>query len=170
MQKNKILTLLAVFVILINYQNYFQKDTAKQLRDISAIQKRITAEEKMLQEEVLVSDANISRYFLPEDVPQSIAMAKLQKKIKMLAVRYELKVKSLDWGEVLAPDDTWYKVLPINLNLEGYPEDFRQFMNALHEDEKLYYIDALMITRDRRRAILRFKLRIKGYQLKGSDV
>jgi Tfp pilus assembly protein PilO len=175
LDKTKLLVLLIVAVVAVNYFNYVQEDSAKQIRGLKRLEQRIAREEELAKRfdgnvSILLQDeANASSFFFPESMEESLAMAQLEKQIKLFAKQSDLALTKLSWGEPNSARDSWYTVLPFYVSLRGFPSDFRRFYNALHSEGKLVVVRVLKLHRDNKRRIVEFSLQLEGFKIKAPD-
>lgn len=176
MNQTKLLVLLIVSVLLVNYVNYMQIDKAKMLKRVETIDKRIQNERfiaRMYRENpegLMQNDDNISRYFYAEQTDPSLAMAAAGQRLKELVKRHDLQLDKLTWGEPYRIADAWYTVLPFSLRFSGYPADFVRFYDDLLTTGELLHVTTFSAKRDNKRKIVDFELGVAAYKArKASD-
>jgi hypothetical protein len=164
-----------MLVLLVNYVNYFQKDSSTTIKKIHFTKARILKEHKLFEyyaKEQRVSDVNSSYQYkkLMYDgklLNYSQAMGAFQKRISK-ALKNTCTSKNIQWSHT-SKTDRWYERLAINAKFECRPSHFMTFIKTLRDDNQIVNIETFKAYRDRRRAIVIFNLTLVAYRLKEDD-
>lgn len=147
MNLKKILPLLAVLLVLVNYENYFKSDQKKLSQKITMLQQRIAHEEylkevysnKTIYKELQKSSPYHELIFDGNKLSYSQAMGALQNLITQ-ASKDTCKISSLKWSQS-EKSELWYDTLRMHFRAECSPKDFITYTNRLRDSHKLIKIE-----------------------------
>lgn len=170
MNYKKLLPLLLVMVVWINYMNYFQVDEKKLNSKIELLESRIAQEREITElykDEKLLKKLKEKTYYkemmLDEQMNYSKAMGLLQDTINKSA-KGNCTVLDLKWGSKI-PSDTWYSPLKISARMECSPEGFVAFKNRLVKTKKIYKFENLKISKQNKHQKLYISFQFIAYKL-----
>ena len=167
MDFKKIVILLAILTIYINYENYFKEDTSRLYSQIESISIKVSQEENLSSSEKDFIKNNIDfkrLVFLSKEYSYSKAMGEIQNQITNSAKDICI-TKKIKWAQT-ASSTQWYEKLRMNISLECSPKNFQKFINTLRDKEKLYNIENFRVSKHRKKDILNISLQLVGYRVK----
>lgn len=164
MSQNKILLLLVVTVILVNYVNYFQQDRTKLFATMEMLEHKIAQARRLEHTDINVSALNIdlSDYFYDQNSSYSQSMGALQERVN-LAARETCEIKSVKWAPV-PTSKAWYQYLKLNVSLECAPSKIMLFVNRLKQG-KLVLFKNVQVVRIPKKDLLRFNATIVAFKV-----
>lgn len=168
MNVKKLLVLLVTFVIFVNYYNYFSKDTTKLYQQVLMLQDNIKAQKKLSSKEINLAKKNekeLKGYFYDgAKYSYSQAMGAMQESITNSA-KGICKEPSIRWSQ--SPQkDTQLEKLRIDASLRCDPDMFNKFIANLKSKKKIYVVENLKISPDKRKNDLAISMQLVGYRIK----
>lgn len=166
MNQQKILTLLFILVVFVNYENYFKPNIQKMYSKINLLENRIF-QEKILYKNISQEDLNISvnyknMMYNGQKYTYSQAMGKFQEDITK-ATKGFCKVEKILWAQV-STTETWYEKLRINLFLNCSPDALHQTANNLKSQGKLYYSENFLALKLQKKNTLKVKVQLVAFR------
>ena len=159
MDSKKILILLVVFTILINFINYVDEDESKYIKKIELISKRIAKEKALLGKEIEILDINkSSNLFFNSKTDNNILLGKFQKMIKDIAKKSDFKITHTSWGTPTLNKKLNIFVLPIKIDATSTPHNFAKFSQDIIKMDKIVKLDMLSIRKSRKELSYRMYL------------
>ncbi|MEA3521615.1 MAG: hypothetical protein U9R50_01430 [Campylobacterota bacterium] len=174
MTYKKLLPLLLMVTLWINYENYIKVDEKKIKNKIALIKNRIARENKItntfnstsfnktLKEKNpylgMMYDANLS---------YSKAMGLFQNEVYD-ALDSRCKIENLTWASS-SKTQHWYERLRLEIRMECSPKGFTAFKNALHATGKIYKFENFRVIRNDKSKKLRLLYQLIGYKLRVND-
>ena len=170
MSYKKLLVLLVVFTLYVNYTNYLEKDTKKLFNQISYMKSKIEQEKKFNQnvslEKQFLLDQNgsyLSLFYNGVKLSYSQSMGEMQKGLEK-SLSKNCKISNIQWRQTISGKDKWYDNLRFNLTLFcKTPNDFILFQNNLRDTYKLFTYEELRLRKSIRNRRFRTKDGIKIY-------
>jgi Tfp pilus assembly protein PilO len=169
MDMKKVLILLAVLVVFINYNNYIKQDDDKLLRKIALIKQKISQEKEISKRDIKKKDLLIKLDNLMFDgnkYTYSEAMGEMQN-ILTKGIKTSCKFDRVKWAQV-ASSDKWYDILRMNVYFRCEASKINKAINAIKKSKKLFYIESLNITPRRKGDILSVSMQVVAYRKRKS--
>jgi len=151
MKQINILLLLVSLTLLVNFNNYIDKDETKDIRKIKAITKRIASEKRILKEKKNFIEAkkNLSIFFSSK-IDNNLALGEFQKDIKKMAKKAEFKISNISWGEPTVDKKLNLVQLPLKIVANSTPHAFSIFTKQILEYKKMIKIDMVSLRKNRK--------------------
>jgi len=182
MDYKKLLVLLMVLTLYVNYNNYLKKDTKKLFNQITYIKSKIE-KEKQFNKDVSVEknfsiDQNssyISLFYNGAKFSYSQSMGEMQDDIEKSLPKH-CKILNIQWRQTASSKDQWYDTLRFNLTLFcKTPNKFISFQNSLKERKKLFNYEIIRLSRSKKSRRFRIEEGIKihtqilGYRIRHNE-
>lgn len=150
----KLLTLFAAFLIYYSVAPDIQLENEKLIGDIRLIEHKASVENnitnlmktthQLVKQNRLINENNRD-LFIDATLPDALAFAALQQKIRDDSKTTKVELSNLSWGEPSQNPDTPYTLLPMSIALKGTPVACGDFLNRLYQYNKLITIENLSI-------------------------
>ena len=167
MNIKKLLLLLVALMIYINYQNYIKEDTTKLYHQALMLQDKITTQQTLFATQADSTQnlgVTLQKYFY-DGAKQSYsqAMGAMQEHITQSA-KDICQEPNINWAQ--APQESAkFEKLRINFALRCDATMLSKFIANLKAKEKIYTIENLKISKDRRKNHLVVSMQIIGYRI-----
>lgn len=166
MDLKKILSILIVLTVYINYENYIKKDSGKLLQEVKVLESRILQEKEIIANKEdyshKIEKFIFNDYFFSEKVNYSKSMAKLQD-IIVVASNDLCSVKRIKWSSTEI-NTNWYSKLAMDVSLECTSNNFDKFIINLKKVKKFYKIENLLVSKNRKKNILNINFQILAFR------
>jgi len=158
------LNLLILLVILVNYINFFQKDSGKLSRQIELLNIRINKEKSLNKLDINTSslDVNID-YFFEANKTYSQSMGDMQEIINNSAKNI-CEVVYTKWSKTTITQQ-WYQYLKFDIALLCKPDQMFKFINNIKKEEKLILFKDIRISKKYKKDLLQFKAKLIGFKV-----
>lgn len=166
MNQKKILWLLVLFVILVNYINYFQKDRYKLSQQINLIKNKIEKEKRLNKTDIDISSLNIKKfeYFFDKNKTYSQSMGDMQEMINN-AAKGTCKAVYVKWSQI-PTSYKWYQHLKFDISLRCKPSEIFHFVNKLKKEKKLILFKDIHIIKAYKKELVNFDAKLVGFKVK----
>ncbi|SHO80689.1 hypothetical protein MNB_SV-15-292 [hydrothermal vent metagenome] len=168
MDSKKVLILLVVFTILVNFINYVDVDESKYIKKIELLTKRVAKEKALLGKQIKVLDINkSSQLFFDAKVDNNILLGKFQKMIKDIAKKSNFKITHTSWGTPTLNKKLNIFILPIKIDATSTPHNFAKFSEYIINMDKIVKLDMLSIRKSRKK--LSYRMYLFAYKRVSSE-
>jgi hypothetical protein len=182
MDYKKLLVLLMVFTLYVNYTNYFEKDRKKLFNQIIYMESKIEKEKQFNKNVSLKQTSSIDKnssylslFYDGEKFSYSQAMGEMQDDIEK-SLPKNCKISNIQWRQTASGKEQWYDTLRFNLTLFcKTPNNFISFQNTLKERKKLFNYELLRLSRSKKSRRFRIEEGIKiqaqilGYRVRNNE-
>ncbi|HHD81700.1 MAG TPA: hypothetical protein ENK94_00740, partial [Campylobacterales bacterium] len=160
MNSKKVMVLLFMLIVYVNYVMHFQKDVGKIEKTITTIEQRTLKEEKLFREKAKYDDVNSSRgyehlFYDGTKHSYSESMALFQQALQQSAKASNCTIVNTQWQDMPKNKERWYELLSLRLVLSCTPENFIRFQNYNRKKSQLFVFNQLNIAKERRKNLLR---------------
>lgn len=171
----KLLTLFAAILIYFTLAPDIENKNDKLITDLRLVEHKIASDEntsELLEKtsKLVLRDRanNVANraLFIDSKLPDALAFASLQQKIKDDVNASSVELSNLSWGEPSTKEDSPYTLLPLTVAVKGTPKSCSDFLNRIHRYHKLIYIENLSIVQYMN--TLSIVADLYSYQLKSS--
>jgi len=161
----KVLVLLVLALLLVNYINYFQQDRNKLFQQINLLEKKIKKEKRLNQTDINITSLAIDRldYFFDQNTTYSQSMGDMQEMITK-ASEGVCEVSSIKWAQVSIAVD-WYRYLKFDISLICKPSDIVKFANNIKQLDKLIIFKDINIRKISKKQSLLFSAKLIGFKV-----
>ena len=167
MEIKKLLLLLTMLTILVNYNNYYKDNRV--VKEIALLKKRIKTQKAVSKDmnlsvikEEIVRLQNYQKLLMPKNMNFSKAMGELQGIIEDSA-KDLCKINNTKWATYFKTK-MWYEILKIDVTMVCSPKKLTLFINRLKKAKYLIRIKTLFIRRAKNNVVA--IMRIESYKAK----
>ena len=173
MNIKKIVVLLFVLIIYVNYTMHFRKDITKIEKNISNIENRILKEEKLLKEKKKYKEINTTKdytylFYDGISLSYSATMGKFQQLVEATAKDTNCTLVNTQWQDMPISEKE-YDTLSLKLTFQATPKSFLKFQNKLRKTSKLFNFTQLRIIKNRRKNFLTIMTTVYAYRSKKNE-
>ena len=170
MQNPKILLLLFMLVVFVNYNNYILPDRDKQHSQLIYLKQKIEKEKKLNAKKIDSKQLKLSydtMFFNGEKFNYSQAMGKFQD-ILNTSAKGLCKVTYLKWAQMPLSKER-YTPLRINTSFECHPKNFFKFLNRLRTKSYLITAENIKFFKIQRKSTLSIRVQFTAYRKNNAD-
>lgn len=174
MNTKKLLVLLMLLIVYVNYVMHFKKDVTKLEANIANIEQRIKKEEILFKEKDRYKDINSTKeytylFYNGEKLSYSAAMGAFQQDIQSFVKKANCTLSNTQWQDMPISKDRWYDTLRLRLSLQCTPKAFVDFQNRAREKSKLFIVNQINFSKARRKSYLNISMIISAYRSKKDE-
>ena len=171
MNNQKIVVLLFMLIVYVNYVMHFKKDVHKLEKSIVNIKQRIAKEEQLFKNKEKYKDINSTKdysylFYNGKEYSYSETMSKFQQDIESVAKKKKCTVTNTRWQDMPKIKDRTYDLMSLNLTLYCTPQKFIEFQNQIRQLQKLLIFNQIDIFKEQRKNLLRIRTRVVAYRSK----
>lgn len=155
MNNKKLLIVLLVLLVTVNYYNNFTVDKVALVKKIRHLKSRILHERQTHgmkpedfedNESIVQLNRDFDAMFFPSGQKDAIALGEFIQIIKSAAGRSGIKL-DIEWGDPHGEDDAEYVYLPVTVKVDAKPEQLRKMLGIIKKSGKLFRIDLMVASR-----------------------
>jgi len=163
----KLLVLLVTFVAFVNYNNYFSADTTKLYHRVLMLQENIKTQKVLSSKDTQlakIKEDELKNYFYDgSKYSYSQAMGEMQENITNSA-KGICQSPSIRWSQS-PQNDTAFEKLRIDVALYCDADMFNNFIAKLKSKNKIYMLENLKISPNKRKNELSISMQLVGYRV-----
>lgn len=167
MNVKKLLVLLITFVIFVNYNNYFKKDTTKLYQQVLMLQGNIKTQKELSSQEINLAkkkEKELKNYFYDgKKYSYSQAMGAMQENITSSA-KGVCQEPNIHWSQSPQKGAQLEK-LRMDVSLRCDADMFNTFIANLKSKKKIYVLENLKISPNKRKNNLSISMQLAGYRI-----
>ena len=174
MNSKKIVVLLFMLIVYVNYVMHFKEDVSKMQRQIVAIESRTVKEQRLTKEKKAYKDVNTTKsysglFYNGSEASYSQNMGLFQQDVESAAKEAHCTVSNIQWQEIAVADKSWYDLLSLRVTTECQPKALLTFLDNTRKDSKLIVFNQLMLNKVRRKPLLRMNATLFAYRSKKNE-
>jgi len=174
MNIKKVMVLLFVLIVYVNYNMHFKKDISKIEKNIANIENRILQEEKLLREKEHYAEINTTKdysylFYNGVNLSYSSTMGEFQQFVQVTVKETQCKLLNTQWQDMPMSKEKEYDILSLKLSFGCKPNDFIKFQNLLKRKSKLFNFIELRVTKSRRKNFLNIITTLHAYRSKKNE-
>ena len=174
MNIKKVMVLLFILIVYVNYNMHFKKDIFKIEKNILNIKSRILQEKKLLKEKKHYEEINSTidysyLFYNGANLSYSSTMGEFQQLVQVIAKETKCKLLNTQWQDMPINKEKDYDVLSLKLSFGCTPKAFIKFQNKLRTKSRLFNFTELRITKSRRKNFLNIITTLHAYRSKKNE-
>ena len=174
MNSQKVMVLLFMLIVYVNYAMHFQKDVEKIEKNIVNIEQRTLKEEKLSEEKEKFKDINASKgytHLFYDGIKHSYSesMGIFQQDVQLAAKEANCTIVNTQWQDMPKDKERGYEVLSLRFILNATPENFVKFQELMRKKPQLFVFNQFHMVKERRKNALRISVTLFAYRSRENE-
>lgn len=174
MNGQKVMVLLFMLIVYVNYVMHFQEDVDKIEKNIVNIKQRTLKEEKLFEEKEKFKDINVTKgytHLFYDGIKHSYSesMGIFQQDVQSVAKETNCTIVNTQWQDMPKDKERDYEVMSLRFILNVTPENFVKFLKQIRKKPRLFVFNQLNMLRERRKNALRISVTLFAYRSKENE-
>jgi len=174
MNGQKVMVLLFMLIVYVNYVMHFQKDVEKIEKNILNIKQRTLKETKLFEEKDKFKDINVTKgytHLFYDGIKHSYSesMGIFQQDVQLVAKEVNCTIVNTQWQDMPKDKERGYGVLSLRFILSTTPENFVKFLKKIRKKPHLFVFNQIHMTKERRKNLLRITVTLFAYRSQDNE-